>query len=277
MSCPSAHLPSDNSTTTPAAPTDGTLLLISLCDHCYDPARLVMWGRPDVLKQNNKDAASWYAILTVQCESLPRLMKEGLLCNPEANIVKERGSVGKVDPSPSTLGYPLARTWILEDVPSNNEPGAVVPFRPQCTGCLTVWAHTTSVLANFKLGETISAANFFRVCGTNHLGHSMYNFEAENPHENINCVYDGMPLRGWWPWPRAADADADTKTTTQGNDLYKAAAAGSGSGLTPSTRQQRHENAPLVVNGTPPRLFSEILVTRRTEWSPSRDTDDVSG
>lgn len=45
--------------------------------------------------------------------------------------------------------------------------------------------------------------NVVAAAGFDKRGNRVYSYSTINPEENFNAIYDGKPLRGWWPWPRA--------------------------------------------------------------------------
>lgn len=43
---------------------------------------------------------------------------------------------------------------------------------------------------------------FSACCAMNQGGKDVYNFERETEMDDVNTIYDEMPLEGWWPWPK---------------------------------------------------------------------------
>ncbi|SPQ22948.1 aa5d832a-8200-4114-91b4-6f27bc09eba2 [Thermothielavioides terrestris] len=57
------------------------------------------------------------------------------------------------------------------------------------------------ILANKTHGDTPEwVGNLERV-----PAHLVYLYDRRSPGENCNCIYDGRPLRSWWPWPRSRE------------------------------------------------------------------------
>lgn len=135
----------------------------------------------------------WSASLIVKCRDVPRLMREGFFWSAE-NILPEEGYM-----SPSTtrewsdMGFDHKRVWRLVDKANGETPLWVAE--------LEVMSHSVTTLSGFQL-HNLSREIVHRADAWNAERQLVYHFESYSPMDCFNCIYDDMPLQGWWPWPR---------------------------------------------------------------------------
>ncbi|KAG7284509.1 hypothetical protein NEMBOFW57_010884 [Staphylotrichum longicolle] len=146
-------------------------------------------------------AAQWEATLTVLCHDVPRLMREGLFWSVD-NIVPEEGFIQAARPESKAIGYSHVRTWILTDKPESRGGHRT----PDWVACLEVSTTTIEGLAGFR-PKTLTRAHIWKANAWDVHRRPIYNYDSYAPAQNFNCVYDDMPLRGWWPWPRGEDRE----------------------------------------------------------------------
>ena len=146
-------------------------------------------------------AAPWEAALVVKCPDVPRLMRDGFFWSAD-NIVPEEGFIRAAHPQSRALGYSHVRTWILTDKPeSRNGHGT-----PKWVAYLEVAATAIQTLTGFR-PQSLTRAHIWKANAWDVHGRAIYHYDSYAPAENYNCVYDDMPLRGWWPWPRREDRE----------------------------------------------------------------------
>ncbi|KAI1759378.1 hypothetical protein GGR53DRAFT_149972 [Hypoxylon sp. FL1150] len=141
----------------------------------------------------------WLGEIEVKCHDVPLLMREGFHWTT-ANVIKEEGYAEEISPALAELGlgrpnntYTVTRSWCLQDL-QQQQP-------PRWTACLQVHAPTYDVISGIRLENwTIDMVHYVRAWGLSKK--LIYNFDASRPQENFNCIYDDMPLAGWWPWPK---------------------------------------------------------------------------
>jgi hypothetical protein len=84
----------------------------------------------------------------------------------------------------------------LKDVGSN----------PQWWANVAVYARGNKELSEFRLSY-LSLGNIRSVSALNVAGAYVYRFDALEPDENFNAIYDDRTMEGWWPWPRLKGHD----------------------------------------------------------------------
>jgi hypothetical protein len=135
----------------------------------------------------------WAAGLRVKCRDVPRLMREGFFWSAE-NILPEEGYMShwKI-PGWSDIGFHHKHVWSLADK-SNGET-------PHWVAQLEVLSHSVSILSSFQVNN-LSRENVHKAHAWNAERQLVYHFESQSPRDCYNCIYDDMPLQGWWPWLR---------------------------------------------------------------------------
>ncbi len=147
------------------------------------------------LKENESDFTGlpWAAGLIVKCRDVPRLMREGFFWTAE-NILPEEGYMSHSTPSEwSDIGFDHKRVWSLAHK-SNGET-------PLWLAQLEVLSHSVPVLSGFQV-QILSRENVHRAHAWNEDQQPVYHFDNHSPSNSYNCIYDDMPLQGWWPWPK---------------------------------------------------------------------------
>jgi hypothetical protein len=89
--------------------------------------------------------------------------------------------------------------WGLADKASGETPLWVAE--------LTVFPNSVALLSRFRM-QGLSVEQVYRVHAFNEDGQAVYVFEYHWPDYCYNCIYDDMPLRGWWPWPKPSGGRA---------------------------------------------------------------------
>ena len=153
-------------------------------------------------KENESEPTTslpWAAGLTVKCRDVPRLMREGLFWAAE-NVLPEEGHMSSSTPLEwSDLGFRHARMWSLAD----KSNGAT----PLWVARLEVFSRSVPTLSGFQL-QNLSRENVHRAHARNAEKQLVYGFEFNRPGYCYNCIYNDMPLQGWWPWPRPREGRA---------------------------------------------------------------------
>ncbi|KAK4155233.1 hypothetical protein C8A00DRAFT_31942 [Chaetomidium leptoderma] len=67
------------------------------------------------------------------------------------------------------------------------------------------FSHSPVLLSRFRV-QNLSRENVYRAYAFNADMHVVYAFEYHRPSYCYNCIYDDMPLQGWWPWPRPRES-----------------------------------------------------------------------
>jgi hypothetical protein len=120
-------------------------------------------------------------------------MREGFFWSAE-NILPEEGYMShSTTPAWSDLGFHHTRVWGLADK-SNGET-------PLWVAQLEVLSHSVSIPSDFQV-HNLSRENVHRSQAWNAERQLVYHFESCSPRDSYNCIYDDMPLQGWWPWPK---------------------------------------------------------------------------
>ncbi|KAI1206844.1 uncharacterized protein F4807DRAFT_463243 [Annulohypoxylon truncatum] len=140
---------------------------------------------------------TWYGQMNVKCGDVPLLMREGFHWTA-ANVVREQGFVEPIARNlVNRLGNPnrpctVTRVWILRDL---QQP-------PRWTAFLQIHAQHYEVLSGIRLDNwTIDMVQTAKAWGLSKK--LIYQFDSSKPRCHFNCIYDDMPLEGWWPWPKS--------------------------------------------------------------------------
>ena len=140
----------------------------------------------------------WVAVLQIQCEDVPRLMREGFFWSAD-NVLPEEGYMSDdVRPLYAKLGCRHKRTWAVADQ-TNDEA-------PQWSGHIEVSSPLLETVAQFRVDD-LSRASVYGAHGWNKAGYSTYHYDHRYPGRRYNCIYDDEPLEGWWPWPKEQGVD----------------------------------------------------------------------
>ncbi|ROT36807.1 hypothetical protein SODALDRAFT_335007 [Sodiomyces alkalinus F11] len=167
--------------------------------------------------------AAWVAVMWLHTEDLARLMRDGFDWD-ESNVIKEAGFLTREykkkmpwwGPKPSYFsGDPeefLCRHFSLRSSEDD----------PSWTASLTVWFPTTitdptpEAVIRFRLAD-LHPENITSAVATDDNGRTVYWFSWFRPNcRFINCIYDDMPLRGWWPCPKARPEEEEGLNETLG-------------------------------------------------------------
>lgn len=142
---------------------------------------------------------SWVAFLTIQCNDIARLMREGIFFSPVYNLLPEKGYVeAETEATRTNLGGRHTRKWFLGE----NTDGRPALWKAE----LELTGGTVEIATSVRL-EDLSYENVAEMTATNFKGHSIYNYDAAHPGKSYNCRYDDMPMNRFWPWPRDAESD----------------------------------------------------------------------
>jgi hypothetical protein len=149
----------------------------------------------------------WAAGLMVKCRDVPRLMREGFFWSAE-NILPEEGYMShSTTPGWSDIGFHHKRVWSLADKSNGDTPLWVAQ--------LEVRSHSVTILSGFQV-HNLSRKNVHRANAWNEERYLVYHFGSQSPRDSYNCIYDNMPLQGWWPWPKPGEGstrrDADVSS-----------------------------------------------------------------
>ncbi|SPQ20816.1 1ec8cfd3-4f7b-49aa-a85e-3e79e75486b8 [Thermothielavioides terrestris] len=137
--------------------------------------------------------AAWMVDLLVGCADIARLMREGFFWSA-ADVLPEQGRIAKRLPAEwADSGFRHCRVWILMDRSHGDAP--------QWVASLELFARSFELLPRFRL-QDLSPQNICEAVAWVPSGDVVYNYDCRSPGRNCNCIYDGMPLQGWWPWPK---------------------------------------------------------------------------
>ncbi|KAF6823372.1 hypothetical protein CPLU01_11453 [Colletotrichum plurivorum] len=164
---------------------------------------------------------SWTAELVLSTRDLPRLMREGLhwtaanvhpemsVLDPEPELEKDKNKSRK---KPKTM----VRSYFISDLGKDCN----------WAGFLMVHARD-EVLTQFRVSDLrphmiLRAIAWNTVYRSEFRGNSQkagrsadpaeevaYFYDSFDPKNNINVIYDDMPLEGRWPWPKKAFGEGD--------------------------------------------------------------------
>jgi hypothetical protein len=157
--------------------------------------RMMAVADPNMLVSDPRGLA-WFALLTVKCRDIPRLMREGFFWSAD-NIIPEQGRMA--EPScpqwARHFGLVHARVWGLADKPKGSEGGDAVPL---WVAQLEVCSGSVELLGRFAV-RNLSREMVSEGFAWNADRQLVYACYHTHPDYSFNCIYDDMPLRGWWP------------------------------------------------------------------------------
>lgn len=141
---------------------------------------------------------SWVGEMRIKCSDVPLLMREGSYWTV-ANVIREAGFVDRCLGSVASVwnkGRPkhpftIRRTWLLQDLQTP----------PRWVAYLVVSATKLEILSGVQLEEWASDMAKFAMAW-NPERKIIYSYDVRKPRCHFNCIYDQMPLKGWWPWPK---------------------------------------------------------------------------
>lgn len=141
-------------------------------------------------------AEGWHALMDIQTDDVPRLMREGLHWT-EANLDKEAGYI-EANPQDSMSPRPPSfvkyiRMFLLRDLGE----------KPLWTAKMAVYFSNTDQLSQFRFRHLKLYQIIF--CKAESIDEKllyMYQRIPDTDDINVNTIYDDMPLEGWWPWPK---------------------------------------------------------------------------
>ncbi|KAK0637140.1 hypothetical protein B0T17DRAFT_613772 [Bombardia bombarda] len=151
----------------------------------------------------------WVAKLSVRCHDIAVLMLRKGFQWTEYNVVREEGFATRhsdrgndddddVDDNEENhcpdenFEYILSRTYFLKDLDN--------PKSPDWVAVLEVFSKTVKVLSGFRV-EHLSRDKIYSAAAWNQRGDVVYDyrFTCSFPEDNINCIFDVMPLKEFWP------------------------------------------------------------------------------
>ncbi|KAI1209807.1 uncharacterized protein F4807DRAFT_91105 [Annulohypoxylon truncatum] len=153
---------------------------------------------------NTPRAPLWYARLFFKCDNVPQLMREGLYWSLN-NVQWEDGYIsadgpyephneldGTINEWLQSKGLKLSRNYFLRDLQ--------MPCR--WVARFQIYAAEFKTLADVRLEELsmddIRHTFAWSVGGKEYV----YGYQALQPEQSYNAIYDDMPMGGWWPWPK---------------------------------------------------------------------------
>ncbi|CAH0043195.1 unnamed protein product [Clonostachys rhizophaga] len=138
-------------------------------------------------------------VLQVNAKNIPGLMRHGFYCSL-ANFVPGRGSI-LLDRRELLKERGLGRTH-CKHIRAYKEKGnenTEIEWR----GILEVYAKSSSTLINFDL-NWLTHDNMLFAKAWDWNSKQVYSYSQYRERRNVNVVYEGIPLKGWWPWPKAS-------------------------------------------------------------------------
>ena len=163
--------------------------------------------------------ARWAAGLAVKCRDLPRLMREGFFWSAE-NILPEEGHMTNAEYREWARGlgrHAYGRVWHLADK-SNGEA-------PLWVARLEVCSRSVELLGRFEV-RNLSRNMVYEAFAWNAEYRAVYAFRHYQPDGCFNCIYDEMPMEGWWPWPGPMEGGRDSGSTRQARQPREPQGAG---------------------------------------------------
>ena len=140
----------------------------------------------------------WTAWMTFFMKDIAEMMREGLYWSPQ-NCIPELSFLSKTDLSSQEKaeGGVIARGYELVD--NLGRWHAVV----------RVVARDSLTLKKFRL-EQLAKERMSWCRAINSGKDTVYEWKAHGPTcDNINTIYDDIPLEGWWPWPKPKPCNTD--------------------------------------------------------------------
>jgi len=90
--------------------------------------------------------------------------------------------------------FQLCRHYFLQDLPRTKwTPG-------RWTMEIEFFSNSKAVISRFRL-EDLETELILRAWGFDESGKIVYEYDNKAPQDTINCIYDDMPLRGFFPQP----------------------------------------------------------------------------
>jgi hypothetical protein len=126
----------------------------------------------------------WAALLSIKCDDVPRLMRDGFFWS-EDNLIPEEGYIDY-----SVKGRYYRRHYFLEDKKK----------RRLWIANIIVKAPSVEAIFRFDLGQ-LSIENMQKAGAISQNGYAIYGYHYNFPSLCFNAIYDNMELPGWWPWP----------------------------------------------------------------------------
>lgn len=161
---------------------------------------------------------TWVAFIWLRTEDLARLMRDGFYWDA-SNVIKEAGFLTREKRNKLPWWGPTI------DFPGNPAEFHCRHFSlrssgdgPNWTASLTVWtagATGIKVIRRFRLSD-LCPENIMYGRANDNNGRAVYGFDRCRDDCFFNCIYDDMPLRGWWPWPKAMPEEEEGAKKTLG-------------------------------------------------------------
>jgi hypothetical protein len=141
----------------------------------------------------------WFAVLEVNAKNIPGLMRHGFHCS-SANLVPGRGFV-ELDRRELLKERGFGRTHCqhIRAYKLKGNENTDIEWR----GTLEVYAKSSSTLINFDL-NWLTPDKMLYTNAWDWNSKPVYSYNRYRERRNFNVVYEGMPLKGWWPWPKAS-------------------------------------------------------------------------
>lgn len=149
---------------------------------------------------------TWVAFLHIETPDLPRLMREGFHWS-SANV--DRGG------SYMSATYQNFPERVVEAFPGHVNMFCVRMFSlsSRCVGGggkeddlswegdLAIWGKELADVAPFRLPD-VQPENIWSAQAFDSRSRFVYSYRWDEPETSYNCIYDDLPLAGWWPWPK---------------------------------------------------------------------------
>ncbi|CAG9987528.1 unnamed protein product [Clonostachys byssicola] len=140
----------------------------------------------------------WYAALRLNAKNIPGLMRDGFHWS-SANIIPGRGFILLNNRDlPREIGLGLTSCNHTRTYKLKGNENTDIEWR----GTLYVSARKSCTITTFDLNWLTQDKIIF-VSAYDWNSKPVYSYNWFRNSENFNVVYEGMPLKGWWPWPKA--------------------------------------------------------------------------
>ena len=152
----------------------------------------------------HQEEFDWMALMVVRVDSLPRLFRKGFFWSP-ANLLPGKGYMGDSTNAPNTKErFQLCRHYFLQDLPRTKwTPG-------RWTMEIELFSNSKAFISRFRL-EDLETELILRAWGFDESGKIVYEYDNKAPQDTINCIYDDMPLRGFFPQPTSTAKEGGGK------------------------------------------------------------------
>ncbi|KAK7212160.1 hypothetical protein V2G26_019338 [Clonostachys chloroleuca] len=141
----------------------------------------------------------WYAALRLNAKNIPGLMRDGFHWS-SANIVPGRGFILLDNRDlPREIGLGLTNCNHTRTYKLKGNENTDTEWR----GTLYVSAKKSCTITTFDL-SWLTQDKIILVRAYDWNSRPVYAYNWFRDRENFNVVYEGMPLKGWWPWPKAS-------------------------------------------------------------------------